>query len=214
MHRTAWLATLAFGLAGCGPSVQHQVRLYNEDGVYLFQRGEYLGARHSFEAALALQPGNTGLLYNIGECYERLGNVKKAEEVYQQCLQKEPNHARCRHSLTVLLVNTGRRKDALLQTEEWMAREPNLPDPYAEDGWLWHQSGDLTLAQARLQQALDKDPHNLRALTELAMVYEELGLPERARVLYERALEIDPRQPAVVEQLNRLRAKGVSRPKP
>ena len=108
----------------------------------------------------------------------------------------------------------GRRKQAVAMVEDWLARRPKRSDPYAEDGWLWHQAGDLPQAQARLQQALDLDPHNVRALAELALVYEHLGLPERAVVLYERALDVDPGQPDVAQRLNQLRAQGAGRPKP
>ena len=73
MHRAAWFAGFVLCLGGCGPSVQESLRTYNEDGVYLFQHGQYDGARQNFEAALALQPENTGMLYNIGECYDHQG---------------------------------------------------------------------------------------------------------------------------------------------
>jgi Tfp pilus assembly protein PilF len=214
MRTALWLAVLALPAAGCETADQQKIRTFSDDGVYLFQQGEYAGAREHFQAALQLQPENADLLYNVGECYERQGNLAKAEETYNLCLRKASDHARCRHALAVLLVRTGRRKDATYMVEDWLARAPKKPDPYAEDGWLWHQAGDLPQAQARLQQALDLDPHNVRALTELALVYEDLGLPERAAVLYERALQQDPRQPDVVRRLNALYAKGTKPPKP
>src|SRR5215472_11506502 len=102
MHRAAWFAGMVLCLGGCGPSVQESVRTYNEDGVYLFDQGEYGGARESFQAALALQPENAGLLYNIGECYDRQGQKDKAEDFYNKCLQRDASHARCRHALAVL----------------------------------------------------------------------------------------------------------------
>jgi Tfp pilus assembly protein PilF len=214
MMRAAWFAGIALGLAGCGPAVQESVRTYNEDGVYLFQHGEYTGARESFQAALALQPENDGLLFNIGECYDRQGQTAKAEEFYNKCLQKESGHARCRHALAALLVRTGRRKEATRMIEAWLAKESKKADAYAEDGWLWHKGGDLPQAQARLQQALDIDPHNVRALTEMGLVYEELGMPDRAVVVYERSLDQDPSQPEVKQRLNALLVRGTGRPKP
>ena len=214
MIRVMGLAMVAWCLVGCGQDVQERVRTFNQDGLYLFQQGDYAGAREVFQAALTLQPEDPGLMYNVGECYDRLGDTAHAEETYQKCLQKAPDHVRCRHSLAALLVRTNRRKEAVYMIENWLAREPKRPDPYAEDGWLWHQAGDLPQAQARLQQALDLDPHNVRALNELALVYEDLGLPARAVVLYERSIALDPRQPDVVQRLNRLLAKGAGRPKP
>jgi tetratricopeptide (TPR) repeat protein len=214
MRPPFWLAGLALFWSGCASTEVDRVRIYNDEGVHLFEQGDYLTARECFQSALALAPEDAGLLFNIGKCYYSQGNVARAEEIYRECLSREPNHARCRHALTVLLVNTNRRKEAVYMIESWLAKEPKLADPYTEDGWLWRQAGDLPQAQARLQQALDRDPHNLRALTELGLVYEDLGLSERALVLYERALAIDPRQPNLVQRINRLEAQKIGRPKP
>jgi tetratricopeptide (TPR) repeat protein len=199
---------------GCVPAVQERVRDYNLDGVYLYQRGDYRDARDCFLAALALQPGDVGLLYNVGQCYDHLGDVPRAEHHYRACLEQSPNHAPCRHALAALLVRDGRWKEAVAMVEDWLTREPKLAAAHAEDGWLWHQAGDLPRAQARLQQALDLDPHDSRALVELALVYETMHRPERAAALYERCLEHNPDQPDIAQRLNRLRVQGVGPPRP
>src|SRR5207244_968110 len=123
-------------------------------------------------------------------------------------------HAPCRHSLATLMVRGGRRQEAVKMVEDWLAREPKLAAAYAEDGWLWRQTGDLPRAQLRLQQALELDPHDQRALLELALLYEAMEYPERAVVLYQRALAQDPRQSEVKRHLDLLVSRGVRPPKP
>ena len=211
--RRAWLF-LAFSLTGCAQPNQELVRDYNQDGVYLFERGDYAHAQESFEAALALKQDDAALLYNLGECCERQGNTARAETIYNQCLQRAPNHAECRHALDALLVRSNRREEAVRMVDAWLASQPKLAAPYAEDGWLWLQAGDLPHAQARLQQALELDPHETRALIELARVYEALQRSDRAIALYERVLERNPRQTEVQKRLSELRAQGVGRPRP
>ncbi len=98
--------------------------------------------------------------------------------------------------------------------EDWLAREPKKAEPYALDGLLWHQAGDLPKAQARLQQALGIDPHNVDALVELGLVYEAMHRPERAQAIYERVLELEPNQPDVIARINRLQHEGTGRPHP
>jgi Tfp pilus assembly protein PilF len=214
MQRASCVLGLAFVLAGCVNPAPERLRAYNEDGVFLFQRGDYFAACESFRAALALQPEDPALLYNTGECYDRMGDVAKAERYYNECLQRDPNHAECRHALTVLLVRVGRRQAAVQMVQEWMAREPKRAAAYAEDGWLWFQAGDLPRAQTRLHQALELDPRDRRALIELARVYETLRRPDRAADLYERLLATDPKQAEVVSRLNLLRAQGAGAPLP
>src|SRR5216683_1341086 len=200
-------AALLF-LAGCTSTVQERAHAFNEEGVRLFQSGNYAAAWENFQAAMQLTPSDAGLLYNIGQCYERQGDWPRAEQTYQECLRQAPNHGACRHALTVHLVEEGRQAEAARMVEDWLGREPRLAAAYAEDGWLWQQAGDLPRAQARLQQALELDPHEPRALVELALVYEAMQRPDRAAALYERVLERDPRQAEVAQRLNRLRSQG------
>jgi len=214
MRRAAWFLLLVVGLGGCATTDDERVRAYSSDGLSLFQGGNYRAARESYQAALALRPEDVGLIYNVGQCYDRQGASPQAEKCYNDCLQRSTNHAACRHALAELLVREGRQADAARMAEDWLTREPKLSEPYAVDGWLWHQKGDLPRAQGRLQQALEIDPHNIHALTELALIYEAMQRPERAEVIYERVLEIDPHNNDVTQRYNLLLSKGAKHPQP
>jgi Flp pilus assembly protein TadD len=214
MRRSIIIVFTTIILAGCLPTSQELVKQYNDDGVLLYERGEYSHARDSFEAAQRLAPEDPAILYNLAQCHDRLGDTAKAEPLYKECLRRSANHAACRHALAVLWVRTGRQAEAEKMIEDWLVREPKLSSPYAEDGYLWHLRGDLPRAQSRLQQALEMDPHDQRALTELALVYEEMQRPDRALVLYERILDVNPRQPEIARHMDELRAQGARAPKP
>lgn len=214
MRQTWWPMLGALVLAGCVTTTEERVHDYNEDGVYLYQKGDYAGARDSFQAALKLQPEDPNVLYNVGECYDRLGDATRAEKFYNECLQRVPNHVACRHSLDLLLVRQNRQPEARKMVDDWLTREPKLAAAYAEDGWLWQQIGDLPRAQARLHQALELEPHDERTLTELAALYEIMQRPDRALVLYERILERDPNRVEIVKRVNLLMAQGAGRPHP
>ena len=75
MRPAWWMTALVLGLSGCLSPQDERFQDYTADGVNLFRHGDYYDARESFQAALALQPDNAGLLYNIGECYDRQGNA-------------------------------------------------------------------------------------------------------------------------------------------
>jgi Tfp pilus assembly protein PilF len=209
-----WLFGCLVCFGGCQSPNQERIQDYSHDGLHLYELGDYAAARESFQAALALQPDDPTLLYNVAECYDRAGDAPKAERYYIQCLQTAPNHAECHHALVGLLVRVGRREDAQRMVQDWLAREPRRAAACAEDGWLWYQAGDLPRAQVRLQEALAIDPQEPLALIELAQVYEAMNRPDRAVALYERALERNPRQIDVVKRLELLRAQGVKAPHP
>ncbi len=210
----AFSLALAILVSGCETTEQERLRHFNDDGVVRFRQGDYQGARDSFSEALTLKPEDANILYNIGQCFDRQGEGTKAEKYYRDCLAKSDNHEDSRHALAVLLYRTGRRPEAALMIEDWLARQPTLAGPYAEDGWRLRQENSLPQAQGRLHQALEKDPHNIRALTELGILYEQLNMPERALVLYERALVQNPQQPEIVQRVNQLRLRNVRRPLP
>jgi Tfp pilus assembly protein PilF len=212
--RTLVLYTGLALAGGCAPVNQQQVREYNEDGVHLFHKGSYSEARACFAAALALQPHDPDLLYNLAQCHDKLGQTARAEQTYRECLQLAPNHPEAWHALTVLLVNTNRRDLAASQVRDWMAREPDLGAPHAEHAWLLALEGDLINLRGRLQEALARDPRNNLANLELARYYEKHDRKDRALILYERALELNPHQPDIVQCVSRLRAEGVGKPKP
>jgi tetratricopeptide (TPR) repeat protein len=214
IHTLILSLTFAALVPGCETAEQERLKQLNTDAMHRFSQGDYAGARESFEGALIIKPEDTNLLCNIGQCFDRQGDKIQAEKWYRQCLEKSGEHAECRHSLIVLLYGTNRRAEAEKMVQDWLAQAPNLPGPYAADGWLLRQERAYPQAQARLQQALNLDAHYVRALVELGIHYEEMNLPERALVLYERALAQNPNQPEVTERLNSLRQQHVGRPKP
>lgn len=214
MRKGAWGAALALCLTGCVADTQERLADYNQDGLHLFHSGDYRAARECFQAALQLRPGDPDLLYNVGQCYDRQGGAARAEHEYLACLQVSPDHADCRFALASLYVRGGRLDDAVRLGQDWLAQKPQLAAAFALDGWLSRQQGDLPRAQARLQQALDTDPHEPHALVELGRVYEALNRPDRAAALYELAVLRNPEQPDVVQRLNELQAQGAGKPQP
>jgi Tfp pilus assembly protein PilF len=199
---------------GCETGKQERFRELNADGIRLYQLGDFAGAREHFEVAATLDAKDANVQYNLGQCNERFGQADRAEICYKQCLLANANHPECRHALAVLLYRTGRPAEADQMIKAWLDSEPALGAAYAEDGWRLRQSGELPLAVGRFQQALHFDPRNVRAMIEMAQIYEENQRPEFALTMYSRALELSPQQIDLKERINELKSKGVGKPLP
>jgi tetratricopeptide (TPR) repeat protein len=195
-------------------AVDQRVKDFNDDGVHMFARGDFPAARDSFEAALTLTPQDPALLYNLGQCYDRMGDWRKAEHYYLTCLEVAPTHGDARQAQASLLYRTGRSQEANRLILDWLEQQPNLADAYVLDAWRLRQDKALPQAQGRLQQALALEPNNRRALVEMGIIYELMAMPERGLALYERALMVDPRQPEIADRVAQMRAKGIQRPLP
>ncbi len=86
---SAMLIGLALAFSGgCTTVGEDRARLFNEDGVLLFGQGDYTGALDTFDLALTLRPQDPTLLFNVAECYDRLGDVQHAEKFYGSCLMR------------------------------------------------------------------------------------------------------------------------------
>jgi tetratricopeptide (TPR) repeat protein len=205
---------LMLATVGCVTTADQRVKEFNDDGVHMFGRGDYAAARDSFEAALTLTPQDPNLFYNLGQCYDRMGDWRKAEQYYLTCLQVAPANGDARAAQVSLLYRTHRTQEADRMIQDWLEQQPKLADAYVLDAWRLRQEKALPQAQGRLQQALALEPSNRRALVEMGIVYENLGMPERGLALYERALLVDPHQPEIAQRVADMRAKGIQRPLP
>jgi tetratricopeptide (TPR) repeat protein len=208
------LLLLLCALTGCVTPQETRWRLYNEDGVLLFAQGDYRNALDSFGAALNLRPNDPVLIYNAAQCYDRLGDVKKAEQFYTYCLQLDPKHGDAHLGLITLIYRSGRMAQANQMICDWLNQDSNSADPYVADAWRLRQEKNYPAAQGRVQQAIGLEPANRRAVTELAILYEILGMPDRAYVLYEGILSREPQQIEIAERFAQLKAKGVRPPLP
>jgi tetratricopeptide (TPR) repeat protein len=202
-------------LGGCElAQKQEQFHQFNNDGIDLYKKGSYGEALEDFQFALKFGPQDPNLLFNIGQCYDRLNQPDKAETYYKQCLAASVNHAECRHALAALMYRTGRSAEADAMIQDWLAAEPKLAAAYADDGWRLRLSGDTERARARFWQALHLDSHNVRALTELGILHEDQLRPDLALPLYKLALQYDPDNSELKININRLMANKTSKPLP
>jgi hypothetical protein len=65
-------------------------RTHYQAGVKLYGQGDYRGAIKEFSAAQSLMPADLNN-YNLGLCYDKLGEAEPAIQYYREFLNKQPN---------------------------------------------------------------------------------------------------------------------------
>jgi tetratricopeptide (TPR) repeat protein len=187
----------------------------NTEGVRLFQNGNYPQAAEQFQKAIASDPQSANGYYNLasslhksGNLYQRQDDLKQAEQLYNQCLDHDPNHAECYRGLVVLLKETGRPDAAFRLLEGWASRSPQLAAPRIELARLLEESNRSQEATTRLVEALSIDPNNSRALTALGQLRERDGDIAQALTNYNRSLSINRSQPEIEARVAALQAAG------
>ncbi|MCG8448656.1 MAG: tetratricopeptide repeat protein [Pirellulales bacterium] len=189
----------------------------NAEGVRLYQIGNYSQASEQFQRAIASNPRSANGYYNLasalhknGKLYNRQEDLLQAEQLYNQCLEHNPNHAECYRGLAVLLSEMNRQDAAFRLLEGWASRSPQLADPRIELARLLEETNNVQQAQTRLVEALVIDPDNSRALTALGRLREVSGDPAQALANYQRSLEINRFQPAIAARVASLQAATAS----
>jgi len=208
------LAAVATSLAGCSNMTSHAL---NSEGVRLYQNGNYQQASQHFQRAIASSPKSANGYYNLasamhknGALYNRPDDLRQAEQLYNQCLEYDPNHTECYRGLAVLLTDMGRQDAAFRLLEGWSARSPKLADPQIELARLLEETQNAQQASNRLVEALAIEPHNSRALTALGRLREQSGDPGQALANYQRSLAINRFQPEIAARVASLQALGAT----
>jgi tetratricopeptide (TPR) repeat protein len=195
-------------LSGCGMVANNQ----NAQGVRLYQQGYYPQAIAKFQQATNSDPKDADGFYNLAATYHRLGKLNnrkedlvQAETQYNQCLDRDPNHADCYRGLAVLLAEQQRTEEAQRLLQGWAARYPTQAAPKVELARLADELGDKQTAKNNLIEALAIDPYNSRALAALGRLHEESGNTAQALSDYERSLWHNQFQPEVAARASALR---------
>jgi len=198
-------ALLLLGLTGCGGFIAQN---RNTDGVQFFQQARYQEAVRQFQEAAYADPTGANAYYNLAATYHRMGrtehcasDLKQAENYYNQCLDRDPNHTECYRGLAVLLAEQGRKDEAFRLLEGWTQRQPCLADAKIELARLHDEHGNRRAAQEQLLEALAVQPDNARALTALGKIREDAGDKAQALANYQRSLCQDNRQPQVAARV-------------
>lgn len=204
------LAASSLSLAGCGSFAAQGL---NAEGVRLFDQTRYQEAVQHFQKAADNDPTNADALYNLASVYHRTGalynrpaDLAQAEQYYNLCLGRDPNHAECYRGLAVLLAQQGRSAEAVRRIQSWADANPASPDPKIELARLSEECGDAAMARQYLAEALLADSRNSRALAALGRLSEQAGDRARALQNYQHLLVADRFQPEVAARVASLQS--------
>lgn len=210
------LATTLLSLSGCG---EFAAQGRNAEGVRLYQEARYQDAIREFQEATYDDPSNADGYYNLAAAYHRAGRAEhcqsdlvQAENFYNQCLDRNPNHTECYRGLAVLLAQQGRTEEAFRLLEGWVHCQPCSADAKIELARINEEFGNRQAAAEHLVEAVALEPDNPRALAALGKIREDSGDKAQALANYQRSLTQDNRQPELIARVNALQGGSPAAP--
>jgi len=175
--------------------------------------GDNKAAIKLLEDALAKEPTNTNLKFEIALAASEAQDIALAEKHYRDLINSAPAgensfYETSSNNLGYLFA----QKNVRLDEAEALIRQAlaqNQEAAYILDslGWVKFQQGDFKEAQRLLEKASRRSFRDAEVSQQLGQLYEKLNDPKQARAMYERALREDPKSKIARERLNILKKK-------
>ena len=139
------------------------------------------------------------------------GRQQEAIQILSQRLNAQPNNETLRFALANVQARSGRYDDAIANFQKILGDNPNMrpaakAEMYGRIGGAQYQKGDLNAALASFTTASTLAPNDSGPVTQIALIYDQSGRTEQARVAYENALKLDPDNAQAMNNLAYLKA--------
>ncbi len=194
---TLWLAAVS-ALAGCVSTTTGAPASVadNSDaaganfqlGIRYFRNGRYELARDRLILSTELD-GTEALVWStLGMTYERLDNMRLAEESHNKAIRLAPRNFDVQNAYAIFLCNQRRFDDAKRQFDRSISASTNdNPEIMATNaGVCLSQAADYEAAESYFRQALEAKPSHAEALIQMAALKHRTGDNLGARAFLQR----------------------------
>ena len=141
----------------------------------LIQTGRIEDAKNGLEEAIAKEPDNANLLFNLGYLYEELGDEENAIANYEKAIEADPNYFDAVYNVGVLYYN--RAADLYKEANDLPIREYDRRGKALED----EAKENLRLSMPYLEKSAEIRPEEAIIWNTLSTIYTRLGMSDKAQ---------------------------------
>jgi len=156
------------------------------------------------ELAARLDPAHYEALLALGTAYWRAGNPGAALDVYTLAMHRHPTND-VRYNLALALNRLGRPAEALPLLLDAVRFQPDWTAAHYLLGSTYLKLDRLDDAEKELKSVLEKNPVEINALGNLAVLYYKKGRTEESERILKQILKIDPDNPHAMRNLDAVR---------
>ncbi len=131
-------------------------------------------------------------LYQHALDHHRSGRLADAEKLYTAILLADPVHADSLHMIGVLASQTGRVGLGIELIGQAIRQKEDVASFYCSLGRALAAHGQIEDAIKSLERALEIEPHDAIALSDLGNIHRQNSDSKAALACYEKAIGIDP----------------------
>jgi protein O-GlcNAc transferase len=124
--------------------------------------------------------------------HHNAGDLPKAEGIYQQILQADPNQPVALHLLGVIAQQVGKNDIAVDLITKAITIKPDYAEAHYNLGNTLQELGQLDEGVSSYNKAIDIKPDYLEAHYNLGNIFRNLGMLDEAKIHYNKAIYIKP----------------------
>lgn len=178
---------LLFGVLLIGASVKFvwdqvqrsQAQKHAELGFIALTAKQYEIAIQEYRQAVALDPKNSPVYYNLGLAYYHNGDTGSAMAAYQKAIDLKPTDAIAYHQMGIAFMHLRKYDDAIPYFHRAIKLDPTYPLSHGALGSIYSEQGKTQEAIEEFQTVLTRDPDNPNAKRWL----EKLQKPDSGKLV-------------------------------
>lgn len=158
-------------------------------------------AREYYLAEYREQPGDVGLLLDLGELLLANGRVNEASQKFRQAIELDIHNAEAYVLLGDCLIQSNDDDAAQNAYETAIMIDDRVPGIHYKLGHKLMEVGRYAEARKVFDDGLDQEPNDLAALMAAGNCALEIGDPDSAEAYFSRLIELDGRLPGAYHNL-------------
>lgn len=182
---------LVLAWSGCSPQAKKARHLAQADRY--FADGKYDEAEIEYKNVLQLEALNPQAISRLGVIYFNEGSVGRAAPFLLKGSELQPDNLDLRLKLGLILLGSGKAKEAHDAAEFILSRKPDDPDAPMLLAEAAVQPNDIAAARQRLQQLSPPPTQSAPVLVALGMLDLRQGKSKDAEASFQKAHAVDPK---------------------
>jgi Tfp pilus assembly protein PilF len=158
----------------------------------------------AYGEALSESPGSSGLYFNSGLAFWKIGAFRPAREAFDAFILLEPDNGDGFLNRGFVQIEEGRFSDAVQDFTRAAERKPGEASPIINRGIAYAWLGNVAAARADLAEGRRLDPADTGVLRGEALLALKAGEEERALAALTEAVQRDPHDRWSAEQRNEI----------
>ncbi len=171
----------------------------SDETLHMLERAEFLKLQGNYAEAISIleqllteDPSNVPALEELADNELSLDRHARAEVAAERAIVLDQGSYMGHYIIGFLRSHESKWDTALIELRLANKLKPNNPEILRCLGWALLRSGRQSDGVVTLERALNLDNDNALTLCDLGVAYLELRNLAKARLLFQRALELDP----------------------